>query len=329
MTIANPPETLVEAVVSHRRFLVTSHLNPDGDAIGTSLALARILRAMGKEAAVWLRDPMPPAYRPMPGAAGVHGGAEPPAGFPSGFDLCVVLECPTLDRSGLEALLPRLPLLNIDHHLGNDGYGLVRWVDVTAPAVGEMVLRLAERLGATVDADAATLLHLAIVTDTGGFRFQNATPAAFEACARLVRLGSQPERIAQWLYESQSLGAVRLLGEVLPTLELAADGQVATALLTLEMFERAGAQPGESEGLIDHPRSIAGVEAVALCRERVPGRTKVSLRSRGDVDVEQIARRHGGGGHKNAAGFELAGTPAAVRPAVVAALAEILPPKVP
>lgn len=316
----SPPDALLAAIQSSHRFLITSHLNPDGDAIGTSLGLARILRAMGKEATIWLHDPLPPAYRPMPGAAEVHHGAEPPAGFPGAFDAGIVLECPTLDRSGHQAHLPALPLLNIDHHLGNDGYGVAVWVEVAAPAVGEMVLRLAEALGAPVDAEAATLLHLAIVTDTGGFRFANATPAAFEACARLVRLGSRPEQIAQWLYESQSLAAVRLLGEMLPTLEIAAEGRVATALLTLEMFTRAGAQPGESEGLIDHPRSITGVEAVALCRERTPGRTKISLRSRGDVDVEAIARRHGGGGHRNAAGFELAGHPAEVRPAVVAAL---------
>lgn len=329
MTTANLPDELPAAISSGRRFLVTSHLNPDGDAIGTSLGLARILRGIGKQVAVWLHDPLPPVYRQLPDAEQIHFGAEPPAGFPTAFDAAVVLECPTLDRSGLEKVLPVLPLVNIDHHLGNDGYGIACWVDVAAPAVGEMVLRLAERMGAPIDTDAATLLHLAILTDTGGFRFQNATPAAFEACARLVRLGSRPERIAGWLYESQSLGSVRLLGEMLPTLEMAAEGQVATALLTLDMFQRAGAQPGESEGLIDHPRSIAGVEAVALCRERAPGRTKVSLRSRGDVDVEQIARRHGGGGHKNAAGYELAGPPAEVRPRVVQALCEVLSPKAP
>ncbi len=259
---------------------------------------------------VWNLDPIPAIYRPLPGSDRVHSGAEPPAGFPEKFDSIVVLECPSLDRTGLEQHLSpgaALPIINIDHHLGNQHYGAVNWVDSAAPAVGEMVFRLAQALKVALEPEIASCLYLTLVTDTGGFRFSNATPAAFEAAAALVREGAHPEQVAQWLYESQPVAVVRLLGEMLQTLTLHHGGRIATVRLDPEMFARAGAEAGDSEGLIDHPRSIAGVDAVALIRRREDGSHKVSLRSRGEVDVEKIARHHGGGGHRNAAGFALAG----------------------
>ena len=320
MTAQRAPDDLLATIRSGNRFLITSHVSPDGDAIGSSLGLARVVRTLGKGALVWLRDPPPALYRPLPGAERIHAGEEPPAGFPERFDGVVVLECPSLDRTGLEDRFGGLPLVNVDHHLGNQHYGAVNWVDPAAPAAGEMVFRLARALKIDLDADTATLLYLTLVSDTGCFRFANATTAAFEAAAALVRAGAAPPRVAQWLYESQPEGMVRLLGEMLATLEIAAGGRVAAAELTPEMFARAGAADGDSEGLIDVPRSIAGVEAVALFRRRADGTTKVSLRSRGEIDVERIARRHGGGGHKNAAGCTVEGDLAAVRERVLADL---------
>jgi phosphoesterase RecJ-like protein len=281
---------------------------------------------MGKGAVVWNRDPTPTIYRPLPGSDRVHNGEEPPAGFPDRFDAIVVLECPSPDRTGLEQHLSARPVINIDHHLGNQLYGSVNWVDSAAPAVGEMIYRLAQGLKLTLDPETASCLYLTLVTDTGGFRFSNATPAAFEAAAALVRDGAHPEQVSQWLYESQPLPVVRLIGEMLQTLEIHEDGRVATARLTPEMFARVGAAPGDSEGLIDVPRSIAGVDAVALIRQREDGTHKVSLRSRGEVDVEKIARHHGGGGHRNAAGYVLEGDGEAARQKVVEALAGALAP---
>ncbi len=318
------PEDLLRRIRQGNRFLLTSHVNPDGDAIGSELGLARVLRSLGKGALVWNRDQTPTLYRPLPGSDRIYGGAEPPSGFPQMFDAVVVLECPSLDRTGLEEHLAGTTLINIDHHLGNQHYGAFNWVDSAAPAVGEMVYRLGQGLKATLDPETATALYLTLVTDTGGFRFSNATPAAFEAAANLVREGAHPEQVSQWLYESQPLAVVRLLCEMLQTLELHEGGRVATAALTPEMFARAGASPGDSEGLIDVPRSIAGVEAVGLVRRRDDGSHKVSLRSRGEVDVEKIARHHGGGGHRNAAGFTLAGDTDQVRREVVGALAAAL-----
>ena len=314
------PENLIDVVSRHGRFLIVSHANPDGDAIGSEIGLMRLLRRAGKQAQIWNFHPTPATYRALPESASIHVGAEPPAGFPAAFDCAVVLECPTLDRTGLEEPLAALPLLNIDHHLGNGLYGVANWVDTSAPAVGVMVAALARALGVTVDPETADCLLLALVSDTGGFRFSNATPAAFEAAATLVREGSRPEKVSQWLNESQSEGAVRLLGEMLGTLELHAGGRIATVHLTRAMFTRAGAVAGDSEGLVDSPRSIAGVEAVALLRELAPDQWKVSLRSRGPVDVRAVAQLRGGGGHKNAAGCKVEGDLRALRTAFVAEL---------
>lgn len=318
------PEDLLRKIRQGNRFLLTSHVNPDGDAIGSELGLARLLRRLGKGAVVWNRDATPTLYRPLPGSERIHVGEEPPAGFPDVFDATIVLECPSPDRTGIEKYLPERPVINIDHHLGNQCYGAVNWVDSAAPAVGEMVYRLSQGLKLALEPEVASCLYLTLVTDTGGFRFSNATPAAFEAAASLVRDGAHPEQVSQWLYESQPLGVVRLLGEMLQTLEIHEDGRVATGRLTREMFARVGASPGDSEGLIDHLRSIAGVDAVALIREREDGSHKVSLRSRGEVDVEKIARHYGGGGHRNAAGFTLEGEGEEVRRQVAAALGAAL-----
>ncbi|MEM7048057.1 MAG: bifunctional oligoribonuclease/PAP phosphatase NrnA [Acidobacteriota bacterium] len=319
-TKANAPDDLVASLRQGRRFVITSHINPDGDAIASGLALARLLRGLGKAVTLWYRDPAPSIYLALPGIDGIHLGETPPAAFPDGFDAMIMLECPSPDRSGLEDHLADITTINVDHHLGNQVYGRVNWVDASAPSVGEMIYRLACTMKLPVDATTATALYLTLVTDTGGFRFANATPAAFEAAAALVREGARPEQVSQWVYESQPEGMMRLLGEMLATLELHAGGRIATVHLDLDMFERAGAVAGDSEGLIDFPRSIAGVDAVALIRQRPEGDFKVSLRSRGDTDVEKIASAHGGGGHRNAAGLVLTGTADSVRHQLIAAL---------
>lgn len=302
-TTSKAPEELLRTIRGGNRFLLTSHVSPDGDAIGSELGLARLLRTLGKGAVIWNRDETPTVYRALPGAERIHTGAEPPSGWPDKFDGVIVLECPGIDRTGLEEHLLERPLVNVDHHLGNQHYGAVNWVDPTAPAVGEMIFRLAQGLRIELDADTANALYLTLVTDTGGFRFANATPEAFEAAAALVRVGARPDEVARWLYDSRSLASLRLLAEMLGSLSLHADGRIATAQLLPAMYQRAGAGPADAEGLIGYPRSIAGVEAAALARELPEGGVKVSLRSRGEVDVERIARHHGGGGHKNAAGY--------------------------
>ena len=324
MTTTKAPEALLKRLRDDNRFLLTSHANPDGDAIGSEIGLARILRSLGKGAVIWNRDEAPTLYRELPGVTRIHTGEEPPSGFPESFDAVLVLECPSLDRTGLEEQLSQLPQLNIDHHMGNEHYAEINWVDPAAPAVGEMIFRLAHGLMVEIDAQTATALFLTLVSDTGGFRFPNATADAFEAAAALVREGARPAQVAQWLYESRPPSSIRLQGEMLQSLELHADGAIATAALSREMFERSGAQTSDTEGLVDVPRSIAGVRAVALMRQIGDDQFKMSLRSTGEVDVEKIARAAGGGGHKNAAGYVAEGSLDEVRERVVGELTEAL-----
>jgi phosphoesterase RecJ-like protein len=320
------PEALLEAVRGGHRFVVVSHVSPDGDAIGTGLATARVLQAMGKGAVVWNRDVTPPLFNALPGSDRIHTGTEPPAGFPDAFDHAIVLECPQLDRTGIEARLDPMQILNIDHHLGNEQYGKVNWVDTAAPAVGELVYRLARAAHVEVDELTASLLLLTLVTDTGGFRFSNATDRAFESAAELVRDGARPELVAEWLYENRTLPSLRLVGAMLETLAVAPDEpRIATAVVTQAMYAATGATAADTEGLVDYPRSIAGVRAVALLRQLdEPSNWKVSLRSRGDVDVQRLALQHDGGGHRNAAGCQLQGPLETVRNRIVSELASLL-----
>jgi phosphoesterase RecJ-like protein len=302
MTAIEAPEALLRLLRQGQRFVVSSHINPDGDAVGSALGLTRVLLSLGKAAVIWNRDVTPKIYRNLPGTDRILIGTSAPEGFPENFDAAIVLES-----------LTEVPVLNIDHHLGNEAYGQVNWVDTGAPALGEMIHRLAKHLGVALDSQAATHLFVALTSDTGGFRFTNATVRAFEAAAELVKDGARPNRVAEWLYESRPKSSMRLLGLMLGSLELHHEEKVASALLSREMFEQTGATPADTEGLIDYPRSIDGVQAVALIRQIEENRCKVSLRSREQVNVEEIARRHGGGGHKNAAGFVAEGTPGQVR----------------
>jgi phosphoesterase RecJ-like protein len=250
-TTTNPPDSLLEALRGGERFVLTGHRRPDGDSLGSALGLARILHSMGKDALVWNRDDMPTVYRALPGSEGIHVGAEPPAGFPEDFGAVVTVECPSLDRTGLEAHLKQLPILNIDHHLGNEQYGAVNWVDTSAPALGALVYRLAQTLGVELDEVTATMLYLTLVTDTGGFRFANATAEAFDAAAALVRDGAHPETVSRWIYESHPEASLRLLGEMIRSLALHHGGRIATVALTADMFERAGATAADAEDLVD------------------------------------------------------------------------------
>lgn len=324
MTRINPPDPLLRPLCEGERFVITSHLNPDGDAVGSCLALARLLRRFGKVAQVWLHDPVPTMFRQLAGSDRVHVGSEPPSGFPGNFDAAIALECPSLSRCGLEGPLGEVDVLNIDHHLGNESYGIANWVDSSAPALGEMIQTLAERLKIPLDPETATCLLVALVSDTGGFRFSNSSDRAFEAAAELVRKGAQPQQISRWLYESRSEASLRLLQEMLGSLKLHENARLATALLTRKMFERSGAASEDTEGMVDFPRSIATVEAVGLIREIDSKRVKVSLRSRDRVNVEEIARRNGGGGHRNAAGFRLDASTHAAREKVVDELTQAL-----
>ncbi len=313
------PAVALERVRRAKRVLITSHMAPDGDAIGSELGFAELAGALGVEAVVLNRDHHPSTLDFLPGLDAITVTGELPPGFEHEYDLVVALECPDLGRPGF-AGLDRLAIVNIDHHLDNARYGEVNYLDEDAPAVGEMVLAMAETAGVTVTPSLATNLYAALVTDTGDFRYSNATPRAFEAAARLVAAGARPARIAEGLWEHNPARVVRLTASVLATLELLAGGRLAVISCDRAMLETAGAQPEDTENLINIPRAIDGVRVAAFFKAFTDGAVRVSLRSRGDLDVQAVARGFGGGGHRNAAGCTIKGALADVRRAVLKSL---------
>ena len=317
------PRAAAALLARAKRVLITSHAAPDGDAVGSELALAELAGQLGIEAAIVNRDPHPASLDFLPGLEQVRVQPALPVDFPATYDLVVVLECPGLDRPGL-AGLDRLPILNIDHHLANERYGEVNYLDEDAPAVGEMIAALAGAAGGRLTATMATNLYVALATDTGDFRYSNATPRAFRAAAELVAAGAEPHRIAAAMWENTPSRVVRLTAAVLSTLELLNGGRVAVITCDGDTLERTGAEPRDTEDLINHARAISGVRVAAFFKAFTPGQVKVSLRSKGEVDVQAIARRFGGGGHPNAAGCTLEGSLAAARSAVLPALAHLV-----
>jgi phosphoesterase RecJ-like protein len=293
------------------------HVHPDADVLGTLLALGTALETQGWE--VIYGGP-----HPAPGALGFLPGIERYELLKSvegRFDVVVLTDCPNPGRTeGLidQARAAATVVVNIDHHPDNRRYGHVNWIDTSAAATGEMVYHLLNSLGLPVTPPIATNLFTAIHTDTGSFRYSNVTPATFRIAAELVGAGADPAAVSSAIYERRSVDALRWLGESLARVRVSEDGRVAWLALP------SGAVPEtfvESEELVNYPRSITSVRVACLLRERA-GQVKVSLRGKGDVDVQRIAARFGGGGHPNAAGFSVAGSLESVTRDVLAAVSE-------
>jgi phosphoesterase RecJ-like protein len=301
MSEADPRPRIRDLVVRGRRFLITSHARPDGDSIGSQVALAWALRALGKAVRIVNHDPPPEPYRAFPGTADI----EVASAVDGDFDAAFVLECGDLARPEV-AGLDRYPIVNIDHHLGNTGYGTVTWFDPTAAACGELVFELVEALGVPLSLPIATHIYVAILTDTGSFRHSNITARTFEICRRAAEAGVDAAAVARQVFDSASVGKLRLTAAVLAGLTLEADGRLAVLYLDDEILRATGGTRDDTEGLVNLPLSARDVEAVVLFKVERPGEVRVSLRSKGLVDVRAVAVRHGGGGHLNAAGCTLA-----------------------
>ena len=279
------------------------HKSPDGDALGSALALAMVLEARDKEVVIYCWDDVPYFYRFLPQWQRVKRvrSQEEVVFHP----LVVGLDSSDLGRLPFLESKPPGRVINIDHHPTNTRWGDVNLVEPQVSATGEVVLRLLEMWGVDITPDVATCLYTAIFTDTGGFRFSNTTETSLLACYNLVKRGARPYEIATEVYESYSPGRMRLLGLALNTLSMADDGRIAWILVTRDMMDSTGTGPEDTEEFVNFPKSIKGVEVALLFRETERG-VKVSLRSKGRVDVAAIAFSLGGGGHKAAAGCDLA-----------------------
>lgn len=299
--------TALEQLLGHirngRRFLVSSHQRPDGDAIGSAVGFGLALHEMGKHAEV-VMDAEPPHFlRPFPAVDQIRITRE----VSDAADAAVIMECSSLDRTGV-AGLDRSPVLNIDHHVGNTNYGSINWIDESAAACTELVFTLIEALGVRMTPAIATHIYLGLLTDTGSFRFSHITPRSFEIARRCVEAGANPQWIARTHYDSSTLGRVKIFGHVLNTMQLDASGRVALLTMTQASAAAAGASYDDTDGLINFPLSVKDIEAVGFIKEADPGEWRISMRSKGNIDVGAIARAHGGGGHRNAAGCSAQGT---------------------
>jgi phosphoesterase RecJ-like protein len=309
-------EDVARLLAAGKRFLLTGHRNPDGDALGSALGLALALEAAGKEARVVMRDTWPSVYDGIPGISRVLVADGLPPDWPAGWDALVTMECPEAERAGWPNLLAG-KVVNVDHHPGNTRYGALNLVDLPAAAVGEIVADLLDLLGWPLSKDIATNLWVSLVTDTGSFRYSNTTPKALALGARLVAEGAEPGPVNELLFEAAPLSALKLEALVLGTLELHAGGTVATVELPRRFFDQSGAKDSDTEGIVNRARGIQGVHAAMLLREAENGEIRCSLRSKGVVDIRSVAARHAGGGHRNASGCRVAGTLASAKATLV------------
>ncbi|MEP7118591.1 MAG: bifunctional oligoribonuclease/PAP phosphatase NrnA [Acidobacteriota bacterium] len=315
---ADPPELTAIAARLHAasRIVVSSHERPDGDAIGSGMALVLALRALGKDARMVMCDQPPPSLAPFPGVDGIEVTRE----ITETFAAAAIMECSDLTRTGVRGL-DRSPVLNVDHHPGNTGYGQVNWVDESAAACGELVYDLVRVLGAPLTPEIATHLYLAILTDTGSFHFSHLTARTFEIAARCVAAGADPVAIARTHYDSNRMARVHLFGQVLSAMVLDPRGRIALLAVTPEMTAAAGGTYDDTDGLINFPLSVREVCAVAFFKQAESAEHwRVSLRSKGAVDIGAVARQRGGGGHTNAAACALRGSLEVVRHEVLQAL---------
>ncbi len=291
---------VLQQIEQRDRFVLTSHARPDGDAIGSALACCQILRAMGKQADVVLHDDVPRIYRALPFADQVLQ-ADRVAG---NYEAAIILECDSIHRTRLEGLEDRF-LINIDHHVSGRPFANVNWIDPHAVATAEMVFSLAREAGADFSPEIATCLYTALMTDTGSFMFAGTNQHTFALARELVMAGADPSHCARNIYFAHSVAKMKLLGEALRNLKT--EGPIGWTWVTQEQMDRSKAREEDCEGLVNYVLSIGEVEVAVFFRELADGRCRVSLRSKGRLDVARVAKCFGGGGHECASGCSLDG----------------------
>jgi phosphoesterase RecJ-like protein len=301
-----------------QRIVLTSHARPDGDSIGSQLALAYALRSLGKAVHLVNYDAAPPHYFEYPGVSDIQIAER----VEGDYDAAVVMECGDLSRTGVSGF-EKYFIINIDHHIGNSMYGAINWYDESAAACGELVFEVIEALGVPLSLEIATHIYLAILTDTGSFHHSHITARTFEICRRTVEAGVEPAAMARSVFDSNSFGKLKLIGALLDSMQLEAGGRVAVLYLDDEMLKSAGSTANDTEGLINLPLTAREIQAVVFFKV-MDGQVRVSLRSKGAVDVREIAKTFGGGGHRNAAGFTADGDYQTARPAIVERLVDAI-----
>ncbi len=293
-------QEIAQWLESRKKLLITGHQRPDGDCLGSALALGMALEETGKKCTIVSSDSLPHMYSALPGADKIIKCAQ----IEEDYDGVITLECGNVERSGIKGL-SNLPTINIDHHPSTGDWAEVNWVNPAVSAVGELIFLLIESLGIPITPAIASNIFAAIMTDTGSFQYSNTSEQTLLIASRLVSYGASPSDITQTVYMNQKASRLRLLAKVLETLKIDQSGKIATVSMSLDDLESTGAEADDTEGFVNYPLGIQGIEACALFRQSSEHNFRVSLRSRQKIDVSKVAVQFEGGGHARAAGFSL------------------------
>lgn len=296
----------IEAIKKYNKFLITAHVNLEGDSLGSQLGMKVLLDSLGKTAVIVDSDPVPEQLKFLHGASEVSNDMAAKVDF----EAALVLDCPTLKRTGkVQNLLTKdKVIINIDHHVSNEKFGAVNWVDPTASSAGEMVYKIAKAMNVRLTKDAALALYIAILTDTGSFNYDNTSSETHEIAGELLGYGIDPASVSESVYERRSVADIKFLGQVLSTIKVSPAGDVAYLEVTRKMLKATGSNLIKSEGFVNYARSIDKAKVAIIFKEDTDGKISVSFRSKGDVDVNSIASFFKGGGHVRASGCVIEGT---------------------
>ena len=288
---------VAKALTEYARVVLSSHARPDGDSIGSQLALGHALRNLGKTVHIVNHDPPPPYLQTLPGIPTIEISNT----IKHDYDAAIILECGALSRTEVDGL-NRGVVINIDHHIGNSMYGDYNWHDDTAAACAEQVHDLIKELEIPLIPEIAINLYVGILTDTGSFQHANITSRTFDICRRIAAAGVNVAEVAATVYRNSSVGKVRMTGALLDQMQLRFDGRIAILRIDDALIQKTGCLPDDMDGLINMPLAAKSIQVVIMLRTEAR-RTRVSMRSKKDIDVRQVAIEYGGGGHRNAAGF--------------------------
>ena len=316
-------DRIIQKIKDSQHILIASHAEPDGDCLGSLVALGLALGKLNKKITLYNASSIPAVYRFLPGAERIV----PHIKDPHTYDLAIILDCGDITRIGEGgSIVSQIPLIiNIDHHLSNTVFGHIQLIDTSACATAEIVYRLIRALGIPFDKAIATSIYTGILTDTGSFRFSNTNQAAFAVSRAMMEVGVEPHLVAQRVFGTYSLGRIKLLNMALNSIEISENGKLSMMTITRSMLNETGTHPEDLDGMINYARRIEDVKVAALICEIKNGAGKfsnmnryhVSLRSDSSVDVARIATRFGGGGHRGAAGFQIESTLVALKTKII------------
>jgi phosphoesterase RecJ-like protein len=312
---------IIEVINQGRSFLITAHVRLDGDALGSELAMYLMLKKLGKDVVIYNQDHTPERYRFLPAVQNiVHNINDVDQ-----YDVGIVLDCSDLTRVGDEAenIGKIKRLINIDHHISNNGFCSLKMLDAQASSTGELLFRLMQEMRFNLSRDICTNLYAAIITDTGSFRYSSTTNETFYAAGNLVENGADPQWIAENVYENDSPARLKLLAKALETLSLDLESKVGSLVVTQKDLRETGAAWEHTEGFVDIPRTVGGIEVSVLYTQRGENNYKLSLRSKAKANVEKVAKKFGGGGHIHASACWMKGDIESIKSQIIEAVREL------